>query len=78
MQGAPGYLSIMRQEKRLCPGDRMWLLTVWFAFVMNESVFSSEAGGIETVSNGEMKKAFGSWDTSASAWFACGTKECSA
>ena len=41
-----------------------------------KAFFSSEAGGIETISNGEMKKAFGSWDTSASAWIACGTKEC--
>ena len=40
--------------------------------------FSSQAGGIETISNGEMKKAFESWDTSVSAWFAGGNKECSA
>lgn len=55
-------------------GCGFWLcgLLLWWM----KAFFSSEAGGIETISNREMKKAFGSWDTSASAWIACGTKEC--
>lgn len=64
MQGALGYLSFMRQERRPSPEDRMRLLTTEFAFVINESAFQMRQVELKQSVNREMKKAFGSWDTS--------------
>ena len=59
-----GVLSFMRQERRPSPEDRMRLLTTEFAFVINESAFQMRQVELKQSVNREMKKAFGSWDTS--------------
>lgn len=42
---------------------------------MNERVFQMRLVELKQSVNRGMKKAFGSWDISISAWFACGSRE---